>query len=268
MTQFKNKRVWITGASSGIGAALAVSFAKAGAQLILSARNVAQLEAIQKQCEAAGAASATVVRLDISNQNEIFSTAKDVLQKFGKIDILVNNAGISQRSAAKDTKFEVDTHIINVNLLGTIALSKAVLPSMLQHQSGHIVVISSVTGKLGVQNRSAYSASKHGLHGYFDALRNEVYDDNIQITLICPGFVRTNISINAVTADGTPQGTMDETTGAGLDAMDVARRILKAVERNEDEVIIAGFMESFAAWAKRYLPFSIFNKILRRSKTQ
>jgi short-subunit dehydrogenase len=99
-------------------------------------------------------------------------------------------------------------------------------------------------------------------------LRNEVYDDNIQITLICPGFVRTNISINAVTADGTPQGTMDETTGAGLDAADVARRILKAVERNEDEVIIAGFMESFAAWAKRYLPFSIFNKILRRSKTQ
>lgn len=268
MTQFKNKRVWITGASSGIGAALAVSFAKAGAQLILSARNVAQLEAIQKQCEAAGAASATVVRLDISNHNEIFTTAKEVLQKFGKIDILVNNAGISQRSAAKDTLFEVDTRIMNVNFLGTVALSKAVLPSMLQHQSGQIVVISSVTGKLGVQNRSAYSASKHALHGYFDALRNEVYEDNIQITLICPGFVQTNISINAVTADGTPQGTMDETTAAGLEVTDVARRILKAIERKEEEVVIAGFKESFAAWAKRYLPFSLFNKLLRRSKTQ
>jgi dehydrogenase/reductase SDR family member 7B len=265
---FKNKRVWITGASSGIGAALSLAFAKTGAQLILSARNLAQLEQVQKQCETAGASSATVVRLDIGNQAELFSIAKDVIQKFGKIDILVNNAGISQRSLAKETRFDVDAYIMNVNFLGTIALTKAVLPAMLQHQSGHIVVISSVTGKFGVQNRSTYSASKHALHGYFDALRNELYHDNINITLICPGFVRTNVSMNAVTADGSAQGTMDEATGAGLEAADVAKRILKAVARKEDEVVIAGFLESFGVWAKRYLPFSMFNGILRKSKTQ
>jgi dehydrogenase/reductase SDR family member 7B len=174
---YNNKKVWITGASSGIGEAIAYAFAQEGAHLILSGRNVAELERVKKNCTQAAAVD--IVQMDIAKHDDVFKITEGVLAKVGHIDVLVNNAGISQRSLAKDTDFSVDVQLINVDLLGTIALTKAVLPSMLARKSGHFIVITSLMGKFGAPLRSGYAAAKHGLHGFFDTLRAEVYDDNI-----------------------------------------------------------------------------------------
>lgn len=260
---FKGKRVWITGASSGIGEALSYAFATEGAHLILSARNIAELERVKKGCQ--GAKAVDIVRLDIGNHDEIFTIAKDVLNRIGAIDILINNAGISQRSLAKDTDFKVDAHIVNVDLLGTIALSKAVLPAMMAQKTGQFVVISSMMGKFGAPMRSTYAAAKHGLHGFFDTLRAECFDDNIKVLMVCPGYVRTNISINAVTSDGSKQGTMDNATDKGLDPSVVAQTILKAIKKGKEEINIGG-KEVVGIYLKRFFP-SILSRVVRKVKT-
>jgi dehydrogenase/reductase SDR family member 7B len=260
---FKNKKVWITGASSGIGEALALAFANEGAYLILSARNEVELKRVKMNC--IGAEHIDIVLLDIGNHEEIFKIAKETIAKVGNIDVLINNAGISQRSLAKDTDFQVDTHIINVDLLGTIAMTKAVLPAMLAQKSGHIVTITSLMGKFGAPLRSSYAAAKHGLHGFFDTLRAEVFDDNIKVLMVCPGFVHTNISINAVVADGSKQGTMDEATSKGLDPSVVATKIIKAMRREKEEIYLGG-REVMGVYMKRFFP-RILSRIVRKAKT-
>jgi short-subunit dehydrogenase len=260
---FKNKKVWITGASSGIGEALALAFANEGAHLILSARNEVELKRVKMNC--IGAEHIDIVLLDIGNHEEIFKIAKETIAKVGNIDVLINNAGISQRSLAKDTDFQVDTHIINVDLLGTIAMTKAILPTMLAQKSGHIVTITSLMGKFGAPLRSSYAAAKHGLHGFFDTLRAEVFDDNIKVLMVCPGFVHTNISINAVVADGSKQGTMDEATSKGLDPSVVATKIIKAMRREKEEIYLGG-REVMGVYMKRFFP-RILSRIVRKAKT-
>ncbi len=260
---FKDKKVWITGASSGIGEQIAYVFAREGAHLILSARNKAELERVKNAC--ANASKVDVVILDIANHADIFTIAKDVIAKVGAIDVLVNNAGISQRSLTKDTDFEVDTHIVNVDLLGTIAMTKAVLPTMLAQKSGQIIVISSLMGKFGAPMRSTYAAAKHGLHGFFDTLRAELFDDNIQVLMVCPGFIRTNISLNAVTADGSKQGTMDDATGKGIDPSVLAAKILKALKNGKEEIYVGG-REVMGIYLKRFFP-RILSRVVRKAKT-
>ena len=262
---FQHKKVWITGASSGIGEALAYAFANEGAHLILSARNVAELERVGKGC--AGASAVDIVPLDIGDLEAVFSTAQTTLEKLGgQLDILVNNAGLSQRSSAKDTHFDVDARLIQVNLLGTIALTKAVLPTMLAQKQGQIIVISSIMGKLGARFRSSYAAAKHGLHGFFDSLRAECFDDGLRVLIVCPGYVRTNISLNALTADGKPQGSMDEATAAGFTTTEVADRILRAVRKGKEEITIAKGRERMAVWLKRFAP-RLLSRIVRTAKT-
>jgi dehydrogenase/reductase SDR family member 7B len=260
---FRNKKIWITGASSGIGEALAMVLADEGAHLILSARNLAELKRVKMNC--IGAEQIDIVLLDISNHDEVFKIAKETIAKVGNIDILINNAGISQRSLAKDTDFQVDTYIINIDLLGTIAITKAVLPSMLAQKSGHIVTISSLMGKFGAPLRSGYAAAKHGLHGFFDTLRAEVFDDNIKILMVCPGFVKTNISMNAVVGDGSKQGTMDDATDKGLDPSVVALKIIKAIRREKEEIYLGG-REVMGVYMKRFFP-RILSRIVRKAKT-
>jgi dehydrogenase/reductase SDR family member 7B len=260
---FTQKIVWITGASSGIGEALAYAFAQNGARLILSARKMPELERVKKSC--IGAASVDIVGLDIGQFETVFETARQVIDRYGHIDILVNNAGISQRSLAKDTHFEVDKKMVEVNLLGTIALTKAVLPSMLAANSGHIVVVSSLMGTFGAPMRSAYAAAKHGLHGYFDTLRAEVYQNNIKVLMVCPGFIRTNISINALTKDGSTQGTMDDATGKGLPPSVVADKTLRAIASGREQIVIGG-RETMGYYMKRFFP-SILSRIVRKAKT-
>ncbi len=262
---FKNKKVWITGASSGIGEALAYAFANEGAALILSARNASELERVKTNCK--GAASVDIVLLDIGDHPSVFSTVKTTLERLGgSIDILVNNAGLSQRSLARETAFSVDEQMVAVNLLGTIAMTKAVLPTFLAQKSGKIVTISSIMGKLGAPLRSSYAAAKHGLHGFFDTLRAELYDDNIRVLMVCPGFVRTNISLNALTADGKAQGKMDAATDNGFTTEEVAKRILAALRNGKEELIIAAGRERMAVFLKRFMP-SLLSKMVRRAAT-
>lgn len=256
---FDNKTVWITGASSGIGEALAHAFAAAGARLILSARSEERLRAVQAAC--AHAERHRVVVLDLADAETIEAAAGQVLAA-GPVDVLVNNGGISQRSRAVETEMAVVRRIMEVNYFGTVALTQAVLPSMLARGTGHVVVISSIAGKLGAPKRSAYSASKHALHGFFDTLRSEVHDAGVRVTLVCPGYIRTDISVNALEGDGSKQGTMDRNQAEGMAPEDCARRILRAVEKEKAEVYIGG-VEVMGAYLKRFAP-GLLRTILRK----
>jgi len=259
---FKNKVVWITGASSGIGEALVYAFDSRAAKIIISARRENELERVKKNCKNPG--NIIVQPLDLENHDKIENIAQSIIIKTGKVDILINNGGISQRSLAKDTNIKIDKRIMNINYFGTIALTKAVLPNMLQNKTGHIVVISSVTGKIGVPLRSAYAASKHALHGFFDTLRAEIWKENIYVSIICPGFVRTNVSKNALTADGTAQNKMDDATNQGIEPNYLAEKIINAISKKKEEVVFAG-KEVFSIYLKRFLP-ALFSKIIKKAK--
>ena len=219
---FKNKVVWITGASSGIGEALAYEFASQGARLVLSARRKEALEKVAANCPVG--TTTWIEAVDISHFDQLPKIVNSVISKTGRIDILINNAGMSQRALAKETDFEVDKRLIDVNLLGTIALTKAVLPHMLRQKSGRFVVISSLMGKFASPLRSSYAAAKHGLHGFFDALRMELIDDNIGVTMVCPGFIKTDISKNALVGDGSPQNSMDDGQENGMSPSELAKK--------------------------------------------
>jgi len=261
---FKNKRVWVTGASSGIGEALAYAFAEHGAHLILSARNEQELNRVAAGCVQAGAVSVLVQPLDLAQHDAIPGIIEKVLKQVGKVDILLNNGGISQRALAKDTSLEVDKKLMAINYFGTIALTKALLPNMLTHQLGHIATITSLTGKFGSPMRSSYAASKHALHGFFDSLRAELSQTPIRVTLICPGFVRTNVSINALTGDGSKQNKMDEATDKGMQPERLAERILRALEQGKEEVYFGG-KEVLGIYLKRFFP-AYFSRLIRRAK--
>ncbi len=263
-TYFQHKTIWITGASSGIGEALALAFAAQGARLVLSARNESELTRVASACMATGAAGAEVYPLDLGDTAALTAIAEKVQQEVGSIDILVNNGGVSQRSLALDTQIEVDERLMRVNYLGTVALTKAVLPGMLTRNSGHIVTVTSLTGKFGSPLRSSYAASKHALHGFFDSLRAELAHTPIKVTLICPGFVRTHISINALTADGSPQGTMDEATQNGLAPETLAQQIMQAIRSGKEELWTGG-REVIGVYVKRFFP-RLFSKLIARAK--
>ncbi len=262
MDFFKNKRIWITGASSGIGEALAIEAASRGSHLVLSARNEAELHRVASLC--AGAASVVVEPLDLAKADEIGPIAQNLLKKVGKIDVLINNGGISQRSLAAGTSLDVDRQMMAVNYLGTVALTKAVLPSMRLHRLGHIATVTSLMGKFGAPLRSSYAASKHALHGFFDCLRAELGDEPIKITLVCPGFVRTNISKNALTASGQKQGTMDDATDKGISPEACACAILKAIEKGKEEAYIGG-REVLGVYLKRFFP-GYLNRLVKKAK--
>jgi len=257
-----NKVVWITGASSGIGEALVYAYSNAGAKLILSSRNRDELYRVKSACKSP--VNIHVLSLDLENTASLADKAEEAIRIYGHIDVLINCGGISQRALALETNLQTEQRLMNVNFWGTVVLSKAVLPNMIKHGGGKIICISSLTGKFGTRLRSAYSASKHALHGYFDSLRSEVYDKNIQITLVCPGFIKTNVSINALTSDGTPQGTMDEGQDNGVPATECAQQIIAAIKQNKEEVYIGG-TEVKGVWFKRFFPLR-FSKYMRTAK--
>ncbi|MEZ4992728.1 MAG: SDR family oxidoreductase [Saprospiraceae bacterium] len=250
---FKNKVVWITGASSGIGEHLAYTFAAEGAKLVISSRNKKELERVKQNCKEE--TEIMILPMDVADFDSIPAKAQTVLDHFGFINILINSAGISQRSLIQETDFSVDKKIIEVNYLGTVAVTKAVLPAMIRQQFGHIVVISSVMGKLGVPWRSAYAASKHALHGYFDALRGELEaaDIPIHITILIPGYVQSNATINALKGDGSKNNTVSEANRNGMDPEVFAKKALAAISAGKREVAIGG-KEVFSIYVKRFFP--------------
>lgn len=259
---FSGKVVWITGASSGIGEALAYACSKEGAKLVLSARREAELERVKQQCTDPG--SVLVLPLDLADHDSMPANIEVALSHFGGVDIMVHNAGLSQRSLVIETSVDVDRKLMEVDYLGTVALTKALLPSMIKNGGGHFVVVSSLVGKFGSPMRSGYAAAKHALHGFFDSMRAELHDDNILVTIICPGFINTNVSVNALTGDGTAQNRMDAATAQGLSAEVTAKHILKAVSNKKLEAYI-GKKEIIGVYLKRFVP-NIFAWYLRRAK--
>ncbi len=263
MGKYTNKVVWITGASSGIGEATAYEFAKEGAKLVLSARRRAELERVQQNCKMP-AENVLVLPLDLAKHDEMEEKVNAVREHFGRIDVLFNNGGISQRSLILDTDFTVYKRLMDINFLGTVALTKAVLPVFVEQQSGQIGVVSSLMGKFASPLRSGYCGAKHALHGFFDALRFEHEKDKVEVTLLCPGFIRTNISKNALTADGNPQQTMDEATDKGMSPERCAAQIVSALRRGKFEAYIGG-KETFAIYIKGLFP-RLLHRIVKNSQ--
>ncbi len=258
---FSNKVVWITGASSGIGKALAIELSKQNATLILSSRKTATLELVKQACTEPS--KVKILALDLEDAKTLNQKTTAAIALFGGVDILVNNGGVSQRSFAKDTEISVDKRIMDVNYMGTITLTKALLPHFITKKRGHFVTTTSIVGKIGTPLRSSYAASKHALHGFFDSLRAEVYEDQISVTLVCPGFVTTNVSKNALTGDGSPQQTMDKATQNGIAPAHFARLMAKAIQQEKEEVYIAGFKEKLAVFVKRLYP-KLLSKMIRK----
>ncbi len=259
---FKDKVIWITGASSGIGEALSRELARLGTRLILSSRNTNKLETLKDQIEK-DASSVHILPLDLSAASgELSKKGEEALAIHGYVDVLINNGGISQRSPVVELDMDVLDRIMKVNFLGAVALTKTVLPSMIERKSGYIVVVSSVMGKFGTQLRSGYAASKHALHGFFDSLRSEVYRDNIQVTLVTPGYVRTNVSVNALKGDGSKFNKMEPGQEHGMSPSDCAKKILKAIKRGDEETLIGG-KEILGVYLKRFFP-NFFSRMIRK----
>ena len=249
---FQDKVVWLTGASSGIGKATVLLLSAQGANLIISSRNTKKLEEVRALCEYPD--KVKIIPVDLDDYEHMNTLVEEAISLFGEIDILINNGGISQRSLAIDTGMTVDMRLFKTNYFGTVALTKALLPYFSARKQGHIVVVTSVVGKLGTPLRSSYAASKHALHGFFDSLRAEIYADNIAVTLVCPGYVNTAISINALTGDGSPQNSMDKKTASGLAPDYFAKKMMKAIKRKKQEVVIGGFLERLSVYVKRFFP--------------
>ena len=261
---FNNKVVWITGASSGIGKHLALALSNYDCKLILSSRRSNALEDVKQLCETPE--NVFVLPLDLADTTTMNNVAKIANDAFGRIDILINNGGISQRSPIIETTIEVDRKLMEVDYLGTVALSKAVLPYFIEQQGGYYVVVSSLMGKFSSAYRSAYCGAKHALHGFFDALRLEHDKDNIKVTMICPVFVNTDVVRNALTGDGSKQGYQDEMTANGLDVDVFVGKMIKAIQKEKYEAYIGKF-EAFGVYVKRLSP-RLIHWLVSRSKVK
>jgi short-subunit dehydrogenase len=231
--------IWITGASSGIGKALALQYSKRNTHLILSARRSNELEEVADLCRNNGS-KADILPLDISKTEELKSVVDSLKQTYDRIDLLINNAGISQRSKVLDTQLSADRKLFEINYFGTIELTRNVLSWMVEKGGGKLAVISSISGKFGFPLRSSYAASKHALQGYFETIDLEYRHEGIDVSIISPGRIKTPISMSALKGDGSPSGTMDEGLRNGMDADKCARRIVRAIDKRRLQTLIGG----------------------------
>ncbi|SOB78216.1 Short-chain dehydrogenase [Marinobacter sp. LV10R510-11A] len=255
-----DRTIWITGASAGIGEALAVRFAQEGARLVLSARRESELERVAARCreKGLGADQVLVLPLDVTAWEALPGAVQTVLDRFGHIDLLINNAGVSQRSLCLDTDMSVYRQLMEVDVMGQIALTKAVLPHMLERGAGHIAVTASVAGKVGAPLRTGYCAAKHAVMGFFDALRAEVEDQGVHVSTIVPGFIRTDISRNALAGDGQAFGQEDDDIAGGMAVNDCAEVVVKGLNAKKREIPVGKGKEMAALWLKRVAPEALF----------
>ena len=260
---YKNKTIWITGASSGIGEAFTKAFYKEGANIILSSRRKEELQRVKSELGDSNAIK--ILTIDLANSVEFPAKVDKALNFFGGIDVLVNNGGVSQRSLFAETDLDTIRQIMEINFFGSIALTRFVLPHMISRQSGHIIVTSSVAGKFGTKYRSGYAASKHALHGMFDCIRQEMYEQNVHVTLVCPGPIKTNITQNSLIADGSTFNQIGNLHSVAMDADEMVHRIWKQLKAKKEEIYVSSLKERFALLMKRLFP-SLLNKILKRSK--
>jgi NADP-dependent 3-hydroxy acid dehydrogenase YdfG len=257
---FRGKVIWITGASSGIGEALCGEFARGGARLVLSARHESELKRVRDDCVAAGsrAEDLLVLPLDVVDFAAMPGAVTQVQEAFSGIDMLVNNAGMSQRSFCVDTELDVYRTLLEVNVLGQIALTKAVLPVMMAQGSGHIAVTASVAGKVGAPMRTGYCAAKHAVMGFFDSLRTEVAYLGIQVSSMVPGFIRTNIARNALTATGEATDMEEADIEGGMDANECARVVIQGLAEGVKEIAVGEGPEMALLDLKRNDPEQTF----------
>ncbi len=253
------KTIWITGAGSGIGKALALQYNKDGNTIILSGRKKEGLEEIAKEID-----NAFVLPLDVTDETQIEAAVETVTKQLDRLDILINNAGVSQRSFVEEISNDVGRKLMEVNFFGSIHLTKAALPLLIKTPNSSVVAMSSAAGKFGFPMRSYYSASKHALHGFYEALGLELKDKDTSVTVVCPGRIKTNISLNALAGDGTAHNKMDDGQLNGIPADKCARQIERAVNRKKAEVYIGG-KEVLMIYFKRYCP-PLFRFIAKRIK--
>lgn len=266
--------VVITGASSGLGKECARVFHAAGARLVLCGRDATRLQQVVQELTAGSTntqqqthAPSTVI-FDLADTDTVERAAEEILRCYGQVDILINNAGISYRGNILETHISVQRDVMETNYFGPIALTQALLPYMVRRRSGHIVVISSVQGKIAIPYRSAYAASKHATQAYFDCLRAEMERYGIPVTVISPGYIRTNLSVNAVTGDGSKYGVLDQTTALGRDPRDVAQAVLKAVRQRSKDVVLAGPLPTVAIYLRTLWPALFFKLMSSRARKE
>lgn len=264
MASIENKVVWITGASSGIGEGIVNVLASQNVKLILSSRREEALEEVKAQCPKQE--NVKILPVDLSKPETLEAKTKEALALFGRVDIVIHSGGISQRSFAMDTDIEVSRRLMEVNFFSTTIITKALLPFMIENGFGHIVAISSLVGKFGTPYRSGYAASKHALHGYYDSLRAEMWKKGVLVTIATPGFVKTNVSLNALTEKGEASNAMDDGQENGLSAEECGRQIIRAVTKEKEEVRIGG-KETMAILIKRFFPLML-SRIVRKAKVR
>ena len=263
MREFRDKVIWITGASSGIGREMAIQSAKRGARLVISARNEDALNELRG--ELPDPSACLVLSMDMAVNSDFDALAKEVIEKFGAIDLVFMSAGISQRSEVHETDMVIDRRIMEVNYFGNVALTKAVLPFMRKQKSGSFCVISSITGKTGFFLRAAYAASKHALHGFFESLRMEEYHNNISVHIICPGPVNTNISLNSLDASGEAQGIHDPMQELGMTPQECVDEIIRSIRKGDLEKVISKGPEAMGMRIKALFPGLYFKMARRRN---
>ena len=245
--------IWITGASSGIGEALAYAYAREDANLILSARREDELNRVAEACKTPNN-QVKVLAFDMMDLDCHKAKVEEIYQEFGKIDIVFLNAGVSQRSYVLDTSFEVYRKLFEINFFSIVHLVQEIIPKFQAQQSGTFVPIASVAGRISTPRRAAYGASKHALIGFFDSLRAELHPFGIRVTTVLPGYIKTNISLHAMNEQGQAYRKMDPNQAKGLDADWTAEQIKKAVNQGKIEFIIAGRKEKFGLFVKRFFP--------------
>lgn len=264
MKSLKDRIIWITGASSGIGEALAYAMSAQGARLILSSRRIVELERVKNNCAFPG--NIRILPLDLTDSVNLEAKAPVAIALFGHIDIMVHNGGISQRALVAETDISVHREVMELNYFSYIILTKALLPHFIGRRSGYFVVTSSVMGKIGTPMRAAYAAAKHALHGYFDCLRAEVNQYGIKVTILTPGYIHTPISV--ISGDGIFLNGKSEQINGGLSADKAARQIIKAIQNEAYEPYIGKFIgeERLALFVKRFLP-GLFARLIPRFGT-
>lgn len=263
MDVLKNKVIWITGASSGIGRETAVQLNNIGAKLILSARNTSQLEELKTILSRPE--DVEIIPIDLGTGGDFQSEVEKAFAAFGRVDILFNNAGISQRSYVAETTPETDRKIMEVNFFGTVALTKAVLPRMIAQGGGQFAVTSSVVGKFGYGVRSSYSASKHALHGFFESLHIEEKTNGIDVSIICAGPTRTEISKHALGGDGKSTGVMDEMQLEGMTVEEVVKQLIGAIAHRKKEIVIGDFKVKLGVFLHNFVPNLFFKMALKQN---
>jgi short-subunit dehydrogenase len=260
MNEVTGKTIWITGASSGIGAALARGLALRGARLILSARSSDKLEAVRQSCNAPDEHLCLV--MDLADEASIEKAWNHLQEIPCKVEILINNAGMTQRARVLDTRMEVYRLLLEVNFMAAVDLTKKVLPEMIERGSGQIVSISSLMGKFASPQRSGYAAAKHALQGFMDSLRAEVHANGVQVLVASPGFVNTDVSRNALRGDGSLYNKMDKGQATAISAENCAEQIITAMTKGRDEVFPGG-KERIGLFLHRLSP-ALLRRVMRK----